>query len=123
MPHVVLEGELDPRALADTVDREAVKWGAAVLKTEELWIRSDGRAVLAAGVVVEHARPQHPVAVISRQRGETSSRLWRLTATERTPAVQRWLAGLAAAAQAAGCGPVVRSNLGKEITEGLGLVD
>jgi hypothetical protein len=121
MPHLVLDGTVDFKSLTTAADREAQRWGAAVFKTEELWLRSDGKAMLAEGVVVEHSRPLHPVALISHQKAQTSVRLWRLAAAERTPAVQRWLATLASAAQAAGCGPVVKTNLSAEVIEGLSL--
>jgi len=121
MPHLVLEGEVDFEVLVARVTRDAQRWGVAVFKTEELWLRSDGLAALAEGVVVEHSRPIHPVALISRQRGETSVRLWRLAAAERTPAVQRWLATLASAAQSAGCGRVSKTNLSPDVIEGISL--
>ncbi len=121
MPHLILEGEADFEVLVATVPRDAHRWGVAVLKTEEMWFRSDGLALLAEGVVVEHSRPLHPVAVISKSREETTLRLWRLAPTERTPAVQRWLAILARAAQSAGCGRVTRTNLAADVIDGVNL--
>ena len=121
MPHVVLQGAVDLRELSRSLSREVRRWGPAVLKTEEVWCRSDGSALLIEGVVVEHSRPLHPVAVISLQHGDTSIRLWRLGVVERTPAVQRWLACLAAELQVLGAGEVRKTNLPNSLLEDLGL--
>lgn len=121
MPHVVLQGAVDLRELSRSLSREVRRWGPAVLKTEEVWCRSDGSALLIEGVVVEHSRPLHPVAVISLQHGDTSIRLWRLGVVERTPAVQRWLACLAAELQGLGAGEVRKTNLPNSLLEDLGL--
>jgi hypothetical protein len=96
MPHVILEGKVDLKRLASSLTSEVHRWGTAVLKTEAVWCRVDGLAVLVEGVVVEHSRPLHPVAMISESEDSTSVRLWRLAPIERTPAVQRWLASIAA---------------------------
>jgi len=119
MPHLMLQGEVDLNQVLERMPRDAVRWGAAVLKTEELWQRSDGRAVLIEGVVVEHSRPLHPVAQVSLHRGETSVRLWRLAPVERTPAVQRWLAVVARNLQELGAGPVRVTNIAPELAEDL----
>jgi len=92
MPHIILSGTLDLETVASSLDGEVQRWRAAVLKNEASWRRSDGLAVLVEGVVIEHSRPLHPVAVITQGHGDTSVRLWRLAPVERTPAVQRWLA-------------------------------
>jgi hypothetical protein len=91
------------------------RWGTAVLKTEAVWCRVDGRAVLVEGVVVEHSRPLHPVAVISESKGLTSVRLWRLAPIERTPAVQRWLASIAAELCRYGAGPLRTTNIAADL--------
>jgi hypothetical protein len=96
-----------------------VKWGAAVLKTAELWRRTDGRAILIEGVVIEHSRPLHPIALISLSHGDTSVRLWRLAAVERTPAVQRWLAVVAKDLQQLGAGAVRSTNIAPALLEDL----
>ena len=121
MPHLVLHGEIDLEAIAPDIGGEAQRWGAAVLKTEDMWRRSDGLAALVEGVVVEHSRPLHPVAVISLSHGDTSVRLWRLAPVERTPAVQRWLASVAAELRRRGAGPLKTTNIPPQLWEDLGL--
>jgi hypothetical protein len=121
MPHLILDGEIDLERFLGEVSRQALHWGRAVLKTDELWRRADGRAVLAEGVVVEYSRPQHPVAIIAPHDGSTSIRLWSRAAVERTSPVQRWLALLAVHAMAAGCGGVRSTNLAPEAIDGLDL--
>ncbi len=86
MPHIILSGTLDLETVASSLDGEVQRWRAAVLKNEASWRRSDGLAVLVEGVVIEHSRPLHPVAVITQGHGDTSVRLWRLAPVERTPA-------------------------------------
>jgi hypothetical protein len=120
MPHLILEGAIDLKGLASRLPREVRRWGSAVIKTEEVWCRSDGSALLVEGVVVEHSRPLHPVAVIAAQHGDTGIRLWRLATVERTPAVQRWLAFLAADLCSLGAGGVKKTNLPAAVIEGLG---
>ena len=117
MPHVILSGDVDMVRLAAELPRAVRRHKAAVLKTEEVWQRADGNAVLIEGVVVEHSRPLHPVAVISKHQGDTTVRLWRLASVERTPAVQRWLAHVARDVQNAGGGPVRATNLSSELIE------
>ena len=119
MPHLVLRDEMDFDLVLERMPKNAVKWGAAVLKTADLWRRADGRAILIEGVVVEHSRPLHPVALISLSHGDTSLRLWRLAAVERTPAVQRWLAVVARDLQQLGAGPVRATNIAPALVEDL----
>jgi len=119
MPHLVLRDEVDFDLVLERMPKDAVKWGAAVLKTVDLWRRADGRAILIEGVVVEHSRPLHPVALISLSYGDTSVRLWRLAAVERTPAVQRWLAVVARDLQQLGAGPVRATNIAPALVEDL----
>jgi hypothetical protein len=121
MPHLVLDGEVDFERFLELTPREAIRWGVAVLKVEEVWGRSDGRAMLVQGVVVEHSRPLHPVAVVTHQRGQTSVRLWPLAPVERTPAVQRWLAVIARAARDSGCSTLATTNVVEHVLEGLEL--
>ncbi len=121
MPHIILAGTTDLNELGKRFPREVRRWGSAVLKTEEVWCRGDGLALLIEGVVVEHSRPQHPVAVITHQHGDTGIRLWRLAAVERTAAVQRWLACLALDLQTLGAGKATKTNLPDSVLEGLGL--
>jgi len=119
MPHLVLRDEVDFDLVLERMSKDAVKWGAAVLKTTELWRRADGRAILIEGVVIEHSRPLHPVALISLSHGDTSVRLWRLAAVERTPAVQRWLAVVARDLQQLGAGAVRATNIAPALVEDL----
>ena len=119
MPHVILSGAVDLSRVASEVPREVRRFKAAVLKTEEVWLRADGAAVLVEGVVVEHSRPLHPVAVISSHHEDTSVRLWRLASVERTAAVQRWLAQIARDLQRLGAGPVRATNLSPDLLDDL----
>ena len=50
MPHLVLTGEVDLPRVAEALPRTVYRWGRAVLKTEECWLREDRRAVLVEGV-------------------------------------------------------------------------
>jgi hypothetical protein len=49
--------------------------------------------------------------VVSLGRGETSVRLWDLVPVERTPAVQRWLAVIAAELRRLGAGDLRTTNI------------
>lgn len=121
MPHLILDGEVELSRMVEVVSRQAIRWRNAVIKNDELWQRADGRALLVEGVVIEHARPLHPVAVVSPNQGATSIRLWPRSDVERTPAVQRWLGVLAEAAVGAGCNGVRTTNLPADVTDGLRL--
>lgn len=121
MPHIILRGAVDFEAIVSSLNVEAQRWRAAVLKIEASWRRSDDLAVLVEGVVIEHSRPQHPVAVITESHGDTSVRLWRLAPVERTPAVQRWLASVAGELRRLGAGPVKTTNIAGELLHDLGL--
>lgn len=120
MPHAVLEGAVALEEAMQNLESSASRWGPAVLKTEDAWLRSDGLAVLVEGVVIEHSRPQHPVAVITRTGDDTSIRLWRLAPVERTPAVQRWLAMVADEFARFGAHTVKSTNIASELWQGLG---
>jgi len=121
MPHLFLTGTLDLETVASSLDGKARRWQAAVLKTEASWCRSDGLAILVEGVVIEHSRPLHPVAVITQSHGDTSVRLWRLAPVERTPAVQRWLASIAGELRRLGAGPMKTTNIADELLRDLDL--
>ena len=121
MPHIILSGTLNLETVTSKIDGEAQRWRAAVLKNEASWRRSDGLAVLVEGVVIEHSRPQHPVAVITQSHGDTSVRLWRLAPVERTPAVQRWLASIARELQGLGAGRLKTTNIADELLQDLDL--
>jgi hypothetical protein len=121
MPHLVLGGDVDLDRVALQLDLGVIRWGRAVIKTGDTWRRSDGGAVLVEGVVVELARPLHPVALIAPRDGDTVVHLWPVVGVERTPAVRRWLAILAARLQVLGAGAVRTTNLGAEILDGLDL--
>jgi hypothetical protein len=120
MPHLVLVGEVDVEALLERLPREVRRWGPAVLKTEEVWRRSDGRALLVEGVVVEHSRPLHPIAVVAEHRGNTRVSLWRKSPVERTPAIQRWLATVASDVLALSGGTLRATNMSRDLLEDLG---
>ena len=119
MPHLVLAGGLDYGSV--TVPEEVHRWGRAVIKTEGSWRRRGGEALLVEGVVVEFARPLHPVALVAPHHGDTIVRLWPVAPVERTHAVQRWLGLLAAALQRQGAGPVRLTNIPTELWQDLGL--
>lgn len=119
MPHLVLAGGLDLASVA--VPEEVHRWGRAVIKTEGSWRRCGGEALLVEGVVVEFARPLHPVALVAPHHGDTIVRLWPVAPVERTQAVQRWLGLLAAALQRRGAGPVRLTNIPAELWQDLGL--
>lgn len=121
MPHLVLRGPVDLQRAADGLDPGVSRWGRAVIKTGDRWRRTDGQAVLVEGVVVELARPLHPVALVSIRDHDTVVRLWPVVGVERTAAVQRWLAVLAVGLQAIGGGAVRTTNIGAEIIVGLDL--
>jgi len=121
MPHLILDRAVDLERVAVELPREVRRFGTAVLKTTESWRRADGAAVVVEGVVVEHSRPLHPVAVVALSRGETSVRLWDRVPVERTAAVQRWLALLAVDLRAFGAGGLRVTNLAAELTADLDL--
>lgn len=121
MPHLVLRGSVDFDTINTGFDMDVVRWGRAVIKTVDRWQRADGEAMLVDGVIVELARPLHPVAMMADRHGDTVIRLWPVVEVERTPAVQRWLAVLAGEVQRLGGGPVVTTNMGPEVLEGLDL--
>jgi len=119
MPHMVLAGGLDLAAVA--VPAEVHRWGRAVIKTEGSWRRCGDEALLVEGVVVEFARPLHPVALVAPHHGDTIVRLWPVAQVERTHAVQRWLGLLAAALQRQGAGPLTLTNIPTDLWHDLGL--
>jgi len=121
MPHLILEGKIDFGRLGNDLKPEVHRWGTAVLKIEGVWWRADNQALLVEGVVVEHSRAVHPVAVVAAARGNTSVRLWQRAPVERTPAVQRWLAVIARELQRAGAGGLKTTNIGDEVLSGLEL--
>ena len=121
MPHLVLRGTVDFHRVETELDLGVIRWGRAVIKTSDVWKRSDGGALLADGVVVELGRPLHPVALVAVRDGDTVVRLWPVVEVERTPAVQRWLGAIARSLQTLGCGPVRTTNIGPQILDGLDL--
>lgn len=121
MPHLILEGTVDLRAAAEAIETGARRWGRAVMKTDSLWIRSDGEALLIEGVVVEFSRALHPLVQVTPHHGDTSVRLWAHQAVERTPAVQRWMALIASDLQRGGAGSLKTTNLAGESLEGIDL--
>lgn len=121
MPHLILEGPTDFRSVVTQIDTTPRRWGRAVLKTESWWTRSDADALLFEGVVVEFSRALHPLGLAAPHHGDTSIRLWPHLDVERTKAVQRWLALIAADLQVAGAGALKATNIPEDILEGVGL--
>ena len=121
MPHLVLRGAVDFHRAVTELDLGVIRWGRAVIKTSDVWQRSDGEALIADGVVVELGRPLHPVALVAARDGDTVVRLWPVVEVERTGAVQHWLGAIARRLQTMGCGPVRITNIGDEILKGLDL--
>jgi hypothetical protein len=119
MPHLVFSGRLDLSAAS--LDPKVHRWGRAVLKTDACWLRADEAAMLVEGVVVEFSRPLHPVAVAAHHHGETTLRLWKTVAVERTRPVQRWLCLVALELQRCGAGPVRMTNIPSELWRDLEL--
>jgi len=111
MPHLVLRGGLPWLEITARLQPVVRRWSRAVLKTDGCWVRCDGEGLLVEGVIVELNRPLHPVAVVAAHHGDTIVRLWPLVQVERTRAVQRWLALLAADLQSWGGGPLTKTNL------------
>ncbi|MFV2071043.1 MAG: hypothetical protein ACC742_00120 [Thermoanaerobaculales bacterium] len=123
MPHMVFEECVDLERVADGLPAGVHRWGRAVLKTDQVWRRRDGQAVLVEGVVVEFARPQHPVIQIAPHHEGTIVRLWSLVPVERTPAVQRWVAMVAADLQRLGAGALLNTNIPRDLWQDLQLTD
>ena len=123
MPHLVLAGGVDLERALGGLETEVWRWGRAVLKRDKVWFRADQAAALVEGVVVEHSRPLHPVALIAPHHGDTVVRLWQVAPVERTPAVQRWLTLVAADLRKQGSGPLLATNLTGELLEDLQLSD
>jgi hypothetical protein len=122
MPHLVLAGGFEAERLVEGVKPGVHRWGRAILKIEEVWVRSGAGAVLVEGLVVELARPLHPVALLERRGGDSVVRLWSRVPVERTPAVQRWLALVAAELQRLGMGKILTTNISPEVVTDLDLV-
>ncbi|MCG6962750.1 MAG: hypothetical protein LJE95_05705 [Acidobacteria bacterium] len=121
MPHIVLAGSPDIDRLANGLQATVYRWRRSVLKTTGWWRRQDDAALLVEGVVVEYSRPLHPVALVTPHHADTMVCLWPAVTVERTPAVQRWLALVAAALRRGGAGTLVRTNLPPELLEDLDL--
>ena len=121
MPHMILAGEIDIESMAAGFEPTVFRWGPVVLKVAESWIRKDRLAMLVEGVVVELSRPLHPVVVVGVSDGKTQVRLWPRVEVERTRAVQRFLALVAADLQRRGAGPLRTTNLPDEVWHDVGL--
>jgi hypothetical protein len=121
MPHLVLSGTVSSDRLVTGLQPQVRRWRHVVLKTEDCWRHASRDAVLVEGVVVEHSRPLHPVAVVAEHADGVMIRLWSRVAVERTPAVQRWLAVVAADVQALGGGAVKTTNIPEELLADLPL--
>lgn len=121
MPHLVLTGHMDMEAALAGFSPEVHRWGRVVLKTAECWLRRDRRALLIEGVVVEYARPLHPIVQVALNDASITVRLWPPVDVERTPAVQRLLGLVAAQLQQSGAGEVCTTNIPGEHLDGIAL--
>ncbi len=119
MPHMVLTHPVAWPEVAAQLTGEPRRWGRAVLKSEGRWLRLDGEGVLVEGLVVEFARPLHPVLLLAPHHGHAIVRLWPLVAVERSRAVQRWLCEVASELATLGAGPVTSTNIAPELWEDL----
>jgi hypothetical protein len=111
MPHVIRAGAADLAAAWRGMPVGPWRWGSLVARVEGCFLASDGRALLVAGVVVEHGRPQHPVVLVTLRGQETAVHLWPVVRVERGEAVKRLLAQVAREMTAFGAGEVVTTNL------------
>lgn len=111
MPHVVRRGRADLVAAWRELPRGPWRWGNAVARVEGCYLGGDGKALLVAGVVVEYGRPLHPVVLVSLREDATAVHLWAPAAVERTEAVKRFLARVAAELEPFGAGEIVATNL------------
>ncbi len=121
MPHIILAGEINLDEMAAGFEPTVHRWGRVVLKSAECWLRRDHRALLVEGVVVELSRPLHPVVMVAVSGGATQIRIWPRVELERTGAVQRFLALVAADLQRRGGGLMTTTNLPFDLWEGVGL--
>jgi hypothetical protein len=121
MPHLVLAGGFDAAQLEKGVEPGVHRWGRAILKIEDTWVRRGAGALLVEGLVVELSRPLHPVGLLELRGEDSILRLWSRVPAERTPAVQRWLAIVAVELQRLGMGKILTTNISPEALTGLDL--
>jgi len=115
MPHVVRSGRVDLARAWRELPWGPWRWGGAVARVEGCFLgRGDG-ALLVAGVVVEYGRPLHPVVIVTHRGEDTSVHLWSPAEVERTAAVRRFLARIAAELVPFGAGAVVTTNVPEEL--------
>ena len=104
MPHVVLEGAL---TLADVVRRHEpflAREGDRLVKTERLYVDTEGRAALLETLVVDRGHTQKFFIQIQARAGGITVRLEPLTDPEKSPGVKRALGIVALRIrQATGC--------------------
>ena len=122
MPHLVLSGGFDAAKLVTEVAPGVHRWGRAILKIEDTWVRKGAGALLVEGLVVEFSRPLHPVALLERRDQDSIVRLWSRVPAERTPAVQRWLAVVALELQRLGMGKILTTNISSDVLTDMELV-
>ena len=82
-----------------------------VARVEGCFLAPDSRALLVAGVVVEHGRPQHPVVLVTLRGQETAVHLWQVVPVERNEAVKRLLVQVAQEMTRFGAGGILATNL------------
>jgi len=114
VPHVVLDGRSGAEALEAYVARfepSVFREGDLVVKIERLYRDSAGRGALLETIVSERGHTQKFFIQLAPKQAELTVRLEPLTDPEKTPAVRRALAVVAArVVAAAGCA-YARSNI------------
>jgi hypothetical protein len=115
VPHVIRRGRVDLDAAWRSLPWGPWRWGSAVARVEGCFLGRGGGALLVAGVVVEYGRPLHPVVMITYRGDDTSVHLWSPAEVERTAAVKRFLATIAAELTPFGAGEVLVTNLPDEL--------
>lgn len=111
MPHVILAQRADLERAWKEFPSGPVRLSNAVWRIEGRFLGSSGGELLLAAVVVEYGRPLHPVVLITHRQEKTAVHLWPVVPVERTEAVKRLVAWVAAELSAFGAGPVLTTNL------------
>jgi hypothetical protein len=111
MPHVVIEGELDLRAYAESFAHLRLAEPRDLLRTENVYLERSGRSLLIQALAVEAGRRQTFYVRISlHDRGSVSVRIDPLTKPERSEGVKRIVAALGADVVARMPGAKVRTT-------------
>ena len=92
MPHVVLEGTVDPEEIRRGFRKLFDRDGEQILKVEELYIQTEGADLLFDVLVVEAGhRQRFFIQLLRKEGGGGTVRLLPQTDPEKTPAVKRAL--------------------------------